>query len=254
MDWTDEGVVLAVRKHGETAALLSALTRERGRHLGLVLGGAGSRHRPLLQPGNLLKLQWRARLSDQLGHYGIELVAAHAAAAMEDPLRLLALASATGLAERVLPEREAHPRLYDALCILVQALAEDEKSWAPAYVRWELGLLSELGFGLDLDVCALTGSTEGLAYVSPKTGKAATAEAAAPYREKLLPLPGFLAPGRGLGDQDSSEDLRQGFALTGYFLNHHVLAPHGWRFPDARDQLVEGLARPNRPGHAKASP
>lgn len=253
MEWTDEGFVLSARKHGEQAALLHVMTRDHGRHAGLVLGGLGARYRPALQVGNLLRLQWRARLAEQLGHFQLEIVTPHAALIMDDPLRLLGLSAMAAMLERLLPEREAHPKLFDATAILIDALSDPDAAWAQAYVRWEMGLLAELGFGLDVSACALTGETEGLAFVSPKSGKAATLEAGRIYKEKLLPLPSFLCGGRGQ-EQDPQAALRDGLALTGFFLERHVLSPHGWTMPDARDRLAAKLARPNRGDYDKTNP
>ncbi len=238
MDWTDDGIVLAARRHGEASALVQLFTREHGRHAGLVRGGAGVRARGVYQPGNLVAARWRARLEEHLGGYTCELLRSHAAAYLDDPLRLAALASACAVTEAALPERHPYPALYDGFGALIDALA-DEPAWAAVYVRWELGLLDELGYGLDLSACAATGATDDLVYVSPKSGRAVSRAAGEPYRDRLLALPGFLI-GRGGAEP---ADIVAGFRLTGGFLDRHVFAPHERRLPPARERFVERFAR-----------
>jgi DNA repair protein RecO (recombination protein O) len=198
MQWRDDGIVLAVRKHGETGAVVSLLTRAHGRHAGLVRGGAGRRQRGVLQAGNEVHAEWRARLAEHLGSYTVELTRARAAELLALPAPLAGLSAACAVLEATLPEREPHAPLYDALAVLLDALAASE-AWPAVYVRFELGLLQELGFGLDLQACAMTGATEGLAYVSPRSGRAVTAEAAAPWKEKLpttmTSSPAWRSPG-----------------------------------------------------------
>lgn len=237
MDWTDEGIVLAARRHGESALVLSLLTHGHGRHAGLVRGGAGRRSRALYEPGNRVRATWKARLSEHLGNYACELVAADAARLLDDPARLAALASACALSEAALPEREPHPGAFASLAALIQALPGP--GFAAAYVRWELALLTELGFGLDLGRCAATGVAEGLTYVSPRSGRAVSEGAAEPYRDRLLKLPRFLigdaAPGPG--------ELIEGLRLTGHFLAEHAFTARPGGVPAARARLVERLAR-----------
>lgn len=235
MDWTDDGIILSARAHGETAALAVLLTREHGRHAGLVHGGQGRAMRPVLEPGNRVAVRWRARLSDQLGTYGLELAGATAAGLLDDPLRLAALSAACALLDAGLAEREPHPGLYDATIALFQALTAEV--WAEIYVRWELGLLEELGFGLDLHRCAATGITanDQLAYVSPRTGRAVSLSAAEPFKDRLLPLPRFLV---GLSDGGPAE-VAQGLALTGHFLDRYVFAQRHQEVPPARARFVE---------------
>ncbi|HTH15919.1 MAG TPA: DNA repair protein RecO, partial [Magnetospirillum sp.] len=168
MEWADEGIVLGVRRLGESSTVATILTREHGRHPGLVHGGAGKAKRGLLQPGNRLKVWWRSRLAEQLGTYRVELMDAHAAGVFDDPDALAALASACALCELALPERQAHPAAYVALEVLLEALSSE--AWPSVYVHWELALLRDLGYGLDLSQCAATGTNDALAYVSPKTG------------------------------------------------------------------------------------
>lgn len=242
MDWNDEGFVLTARRHGENALIVSLLTRDHGRHAGLVRGGSGTRGRGLYQAGNLLMAQWRARLAEHLGTYTCEMMRAHAAGFLDQPLPLLTLSAATALIDSTLPEREPVPQLYTALEELIGAL--DTPDWAIHYVRWELDLLGELGFGLDLTECAATGATEELTYVSPKSGRAVSTAAAAPYRDRLLALPAFLQD--QAVPQASGADIVDGLALTGYFLKNHVIADERRTLPAARERLVEAM------GHAAA--
>ena len=241
MDWSDDGIVLAARRHGESSAVVQLLTRGQGRHAGLARGGAGSRGRGIYQPGNLVAARWRARLPEHLGSYTCELAHSYAAALLDDPLRLAALASACAVAEAALPERHPYPKLYGAFIALLDGL-DGEPQWAAVYARWELGLLDELGFGLDLSRCASTGVTENLSYVSPKSGRAVSREAGAPYRDKLLPLPGFLAGNAGGGDTEAP-DIAAALRLTGHFLGRHVFAPHHKGLPPARDRFVDRFTR-----------
>lgn len=238
MDWRDEGIVLSARGYGETGAILELFTREQGRHLGLVHGGAGPRMRSVLQPGNKLKAHWRARLSDQLGTYQVELVRPLAGLLMDDPLALLALSAASAVCG-VVPEREAHPALYDGYEVLLETL-QDGAVWPAIFVRFELGLLQELGFGLDLTRCAATGVRDDLIYVSPKSGSAVSRVAGEPYKDRLLRLPGFLV-GSQAGEA-SPGDVAEGFRLTGHFLERHLFAAHGRHLPDARLRLMEKIA------------
>jgi DNA repair protein RecO (recombination protein O) len=238
MDWRDEGIVLSARPYGETGAILELFTRDQGRHLGLVHGGAGPRMRSVLQPGNKLKAHWRARLSDQLGTYQVELVRPLAGLLMDDPLALLALSAASAICG-VVPEREAHPALYDGYEVLLETL-QDGAVWPAIFVRFELGLLQELGFGLDLTRCAATGVRDDLIYVSPKSGGAVSRVAGEPYKDRLFRLPGFLV-GSQAGEA-SPGDVAEGFRLTGHFLERHLFAAHCRHLPDARLRLMEKIA------------
>jgi DNA repair protein RecO (recombination protein O) len=239
MDWSDEGFVLSARRHGENALIVSLLTLDHGRHAGLVRGGAGARSRGIYQPGNLVRAQWRARLAEHLGTYRCELVEAIAAIHLHDPLPLLALSAATTLVHVALPEREPVPYLFGTLQGLLAVLGEP--GWQAYYVRWELDLLGELGFGLDLSECAVTGASDDLAFVSPKTGRAVSIAAAAPYRDRLLPLPAFLLNGQE--DTPSSPDIADGLALTGYFMKRHVLGDRAASLPAARERLADEIRR-----------
>lgn len=240
MNWSDDGIVLAARKHGETSLIVSLLTRAHGRHAGLVRGGAGRRARGVYQPGNRVTARWRARLAEHLGSFTCELEDGVAARLLDDRRSLAGLAAACALAEAALPERQPHAAVHDGLRGLLDALVAAESGsaqWAEAYLRWELGLLGELGFGLDLSCCAATGRNDGLAWVSPRTGRAVSLSAGQPYADRLLPLPPFLLapPGTGMPDPAALSD---GFALTGYFLDRHVFAAHHRPMPPARARLV----------------
>jgi DNA repair protein RecO (recombination protein O) len=239
VQWEDEAVVLATRRHGERALIVELLTREHGRHAGLLRGGQSPRTRAQWQIGNRLLVSWRARLSEHLGSFTGELVASHAAGLLDDRVRLATLSAAAALAEAALPEREPHARAYAGFLRLMDALAADDR-WAIAYVEWEMALLAELGFGLDLSCCASTGTTENLIYVSPRSGQAVSAEAGVPYKTKLLRLPEFLRQADGIG-RPTPEDLLDGLALTGFFLESRVFAPHAKKLPAARGRYVDVL-------------
>lgn len=237
MEWHDRAIVLGVRPHGETSVVATLLTASHGRHAGLVRGGRSRRHAGVLQTGNIVAARWRARLADQLGTLVIEPEEAVASALLGDPLRLACLASACALAERTLAERLPCKTLFTATQVLARQLRQDDSHWDAAYVRWELGLLDVLGYGLDLRCCALTGSTEDLVWVSPRSGRAVSAAAGEPWKEELLDLPGFLvgAPGSG------PDDILAGLRLARHFLEHHVLAGERTGLPPARQRLVDLL-------------
>ncbi len=238
MEWTDDAIVLSARAHGESGVILDVLTRGHGRHAGLV---RGSRNRALLQPGNGLKVQWRARLADHLGGFTLELTSARAGALMEDRDALTGLNAFAATAAAALPERLAYPALFEAAEILLSAMtAEDFAHWGPLYVRWEAGLLDALGFGLDLSQCAATGETGDLIYVSPRSGRAVSRGGGADYAERLLKLPGFLIAVQNLPDRKA---IRDGLALTGHFLAERVFHPHGREMPAARLRLDALAAR-----------
>jgi len=236
MQWTDAGFVVALRRHGESGAIVELLTRDHGRHLGLVRGGQSPKLRALLQPGNEVAASWRGRLSEHLGTVTCELLRAHAARLIDDADRLAGLAAATALVAATLPEREPHPDVFASFAGLLEAL-DSARDWQARYVEWECGLLAALGFGLDLTRCAVTGTAVALAYVSPRTGRAVSYEAGRPYHDKLLPLPDFLW-------RDATADevqIAAGLRLTGHFLLHHVLLPQGRSLPPARSRLAERL-------------
>jgi DNA repair protein RecO (recombination protein O) len=237
MDWSDEGIFLSAKPLGEANAVAEFFTRAHGRHLGLVRGGRSRRIRPLLQPGNLIRLTWRARLSEHLGGINVELIEAHAARVLDDASALAAIGSLAGLA-RLLPERDPHPELYDATLDVLRAFG-DANLWPKLLVRWELQLLQELGFGLDLSACAATGAEAELAYVSPRSGRAVSRDAGKPYCDRLLKLPAFL-----IEEAPASEaDIVAGFMLTGHFLARDVFDPHGLAMPQSRERLIDLLAR-----------
>jgi len=240
MDWRDQGFVLAARRHGESDAILTLLTREHGRHLGIVKGGSGRRHRAVVEVGNRLTADWHARLSEHLGRFQVELAAPHAAMVLSDPVRLAALSSGCATLDAALPEREPHPDIFDDFAEVAQALSDQKESWPADFVRWEARLLTALGFGLDLSHCAVTGETDGLAYVSPKTGRAVTADAGRLHRDKLLTLPAFLLNSQVRPQRD---DLIAGLRLTGYFLDRHVFVHTPKQgAAEARARLIERLA------------
>src|SRR4051812_29335946 len=239
MQWSDTGFVLGTRRHGESALIVELLTSERGRHAGLVRGGQSPRRRALLQPGNEVAARWRGRLADQLGALDCELIAPHAARFLDDPDRLAALNAAVALLLASLPERQPHADCHASFGALLHRL-ETAEDWQRAYVVWECELLSSVGFGLDLARCAVTGTNEDLAYVSPRTGRAVSRETGAPYKDGLLPLPAFLWRSEAPA---TAADIVTGLSLTGYFLRHHVLEPQGLRMPEARERFSERMRR-----------
>jgi len=234
MEWSDEAIILSVKAHGETAAVVELFTRSHGRHSGLVHGGRSRKARPTLQMGNHVDAIWKARLAEHLGHMSVELRRGYAALAMEDPAALAGLTSMCALA-RLLPERDPHPALYE-VTLFVLGFLDDATVWPALMVRWELVLLQELGFGLDLKACAATGVNDQLIYVSPKSGRAVSASAGEPYKDRMLALPGFLTSAR---DRHATrEDVAAGLALTGYFLEQRILAPRGERLPESRGRIL----------------
>ena len=238
MEWTDAGLVLSARRHGESSNILEVLTRDHGRHLGLV---RGSRNRAALQAGNGISLQWRARLADQLGSITLEVTSARAGGLMENRDALAGLNAFTAVAGAALPERLAYPALFDAAEIFLAEMTDGDFShWGPLYVRWEAGLLEALGFGLDLSQCAATGATADLIYVSPRSGRAVSRGAGAEYSQRLLSLPGFLLAPQNVPGRKA---LRDGLLLTGHFLAERVLRPQGRDMPPARLRLDALAAR-----------
>ena len=240
MDWESEGYILSVKKHGETSAIIDVFTPDKGRHLGLVRGGVSRRSRPVLQPGNKVKVAWRGRLSEHLGAYTVEALSARAAELMDDRLSLSGLNAICAVARECLPEREPHIDVYSALEVLIENL-HDPEIWPALYVRWEAGLLTAMGYGLDLKSCAATGVNDNLTHVSPRSGRAVSASAAEPYKDKLLTLPGFLL-GRPYAPL---KDVADGLSLTGYFLETRVQWGVTKTLPDARTRMIERLLRPN---------
>jgi DNA repair protein RecO (recombination protein O) len=238
MQWTDEGIVLGVKRHGEANGILELMTRAHGRHLGLVRGGFGSRLKPVLQVGNSVSASWRARLDEHLGHYTVEGLKLRAANFFAAPHAIYGVGHLAALM-RLLPERDPHAGLYAEFDDVLNRL-DDPGLAAPMVVRFELQLLSELGFGLDLEQCASTGARADLIYVSPKSGRAVSREAGEPYADKMLRLPAFL---REAGTVPVGRDLADGFALTGFFLARHVLEPRGLKLSDERAHFIAALSR-----------
>jgi len=245
MDWSGDAIILSVRQHGETARILDVLSREQGRHAGLVRGGTSRKATPTLQPGNTVHVHWRARLAEHLGNFTIEPMTSRSGALMDDRAALIGLNAFAAVAIAALPEREPHEPVYAAAEILLDAMAADDFAhWGPLFVRWEAGLLENLGFGLDLSKCAATGTTDDLRYVSPKSGRAVSGAGGAAYKDKLFALPGFL-----LGSQNAEpapDEIEAGLKLTGHFLLERVLLPHGREMPPARNRLDELAQRESR--------
>lgn len=241
MQWTDEAIVLATRAHGETSAVAELFTKTHGRYLGLVRGGRSRRMRPVLQTGNIVVAQWRARLSEHLGSYSIELLEPHAARVIHDRPALAGLDTLMALS-RLLPERDPHSELYDATKIIIAALSEGEH-WPALLVRWEMALLDELGFGLDLSTCASTGATSDLVYVSPKSGRAVSREAGEPYIDKLLALPAFLNAANSGFSPPGRIEILEAYRLTAFFFERHIWGPRGIKPPQSRDRLVASLSQ-----------
>jgi DNA repair protein RecO (recombination protein O) len=238
MEWVDEAVVLGAKPFGESKAIAEVFARAQGRFGGVVHGGISKAMRPVLQAGNVVRAGWKARLSEQLGFFSpLELVTPHASRLFDDAVALAGLSSAIALLRGATAERHAYPGLYDALLVLTEALVESEL-WPALYARFELGLLAEMGYGLDLSRCALTGATQDLAFVSPRSGRAATAEAGAPFADKLLRLPAFLTDADAAVEQG---DVADALALAGYFLERRVFDLRGEGLPDARRRMIERL-------------
>lgn len=236
MEWQDDGIILGSRRHGETSAIVELFTPVHGRHLGLVRGGRSRRMQVVLQPGNSVHATWRARLDEHLGAYTIETDVSRAAALMESQTALYGYATLAAHL-RLLPERDPHPELYARLMAALPLLA-DPLSGPQTVVSFELALLADLGFGLDLWECAATGAQQDLIYVSPKSGRAVSRQAGAPYADRLLSLPDFL---RLDGGDANPEDISAGFALTGYFLSRHVFEPRRVAMPPERQRLIARL-------------
>jgi DNA repair protein RecO (recombination protein O) len=239
MEWTDEGIVLGIRRHGEANAIVELMTRTHGRHLGLVRGGAGTRMRPVLQPGNSVRAVWRARLDEHLGTYSVEGLHLRAGSFLTSPHAVYAVTH-LGALTRLLPERDPHESVFHCLQAILDHIDEAALT-AGLVVRFEIQLLSELGFGLDLEQCAATGSPSDLVYVSPKSGRAVSAAAGEEWRDKLLRLPAFLRA--DAQTRPALEELAAGFALSGYFLARHVFEPRGVTMPDARENFIAAVTR-----------
>jgi DNA repair protein RecO (recombination protein O) len=241
MQWSDEALVLGTRRHGESALVLELMTRRHGRHLGLVHGGRSKRLSPVLQPGNTVQAVWRARLDEHLGVFTVEGGEMRSARMIGSPLALYGVGAMAALL-RLVPERDPHPALYDVATVLADHL--DDRHVAPAlFVRFELALLAELGFGLDLTECAATGVREDLVFVSPKSGRAVSRAAGEPYRDRLFALPAFLHG--EIEGGPSAADIEAGFALTEFFLGAHLFEARGLPIPEERARFV-ALSTRNR--------
>ena len=239
MEWRDQGILLSARRHGETSAIIEVFTPTQGRHAGIVRGGTSRKIAPILQPGAQLDVAWRARLEGHIGAFTVEPVRSRAVSAMSDRLSLAGLNTVTSLLSFCLPEREPHPPLYHRTQALLDLLDQGDL-WPLAYLQWELSLLEEMGYGLDLTACAVTGATDALVFVSPKSGRAVTREGAGEWADKMLPLPPVL-----LGEGEARDDeILQGFKTTGYFLEQHLARNLGGRpLPEARARYVDAFSR-----------
>lgn len=239
MEWRDQGILLSTRRHGETSAIIEVFTPEHGRHAGVVRGGTSRKIAPILQPGAQLDVTWRARLEDHIGSFHVEPVRSRAVAAMGGRIALAGLNAVTGLLGFCLPEREPYPQLYQRSEQLLDLLGQEDV-WPLAYLRWEMRLLEEMGYALEIDACAVTGSQESLMYVSPRTGRAVSRDAAGAWADRLLPLPDVM---RGRGAASNSE-IAQGLVTTGYFLTAHLAKGLGNKpLPEARARFVEAFTR-----------
>jgi DNA repair protein RecO (recombination protein O) len=238
MEWTANALIIGTRAHGESSAIIDVFCREHGHCTGLVRGGNARRLRPVLQIGNMAQVTWRARLSEHLGTFSVDAGRAFGAEALTDRLLLAGVSSMCALLQ-ITPERQAYPRLYDTVMVLLEELGEAD-IWLPLLVRFEVALLEEVGFGLDLSTCAATGVSENLTHVSPRSGRAVSHDAAQPYLEQLFALPTFLRDPQATA---SMAEVLEGLTLTGHFLERRVYAPHQMSLPPARARLIENIAR-----------
>lgn len=239
MEWRDQGFLLSARKHGETSAIVEVFTESHGRCAGVVRGGTSRKLSPILQPGAQLDVTWRARLEDHIGTFTVEPVRSRAASAMSGRLALAGLNTVCALLTFCLADREPHGSFYKQTEQLLDLLGQDEV-WPLAYLNWEMALLDEMGFGLDLSSCAVTGATQELVYVSPKSGRAVSRKGAGEWADRLLPLPACL---RGLG-LAPDEEVADGLRLTGYFLENRLAPALGHRpLPEARSRFVDIFSR-----------
>lgn len=240
IEWQDDAIVLSIRPYGESSVIVLALTKERGKHAGLVRGVKSQAARGGLQPGDFVKLTWRARLEDHLGVFQIELLRSNAIIFFDDPLRLSGLTAALSICEQALPDREKLLPVFEALLILIEHIREQEEViWLATYIRWEIGVLGALGFSLELNNCTVTGTNDDLSFVSPKTGRAVSKEVGLKYSAKLLKLPGFLTP-KGF---ERPAEFIDGLDLTGYFLRRHVFAAYNKPTPGAREHFQDRVQK-----------
>lgn len=247
MEWRDQGILLAVKRHGENAAILELFTPGHGRHAGVMRGATSRKIAPILQPGAQLDVTWKARLADHIGSYTVEPLRSRAAMVMADRQALAGLNAVCALLLYALPERETHLPLYQRTEALLDVL-DEAAIWPLAYLRWELALLEELGYGLDLSACAVVGTANDLSYISPKTGRAVSRAGAGEWADRLLPLPSCL-----LGGNDHSLiEILQGMDVTGHFLRKSLAeGAQGKPLPEARQRLVDFLARRSAQGEDK---
>jgi DNA repair protein RecO (recombination protein O) len=240
MEWQDEGIIIGTRRHGETSLIVEIMTRNHGRHMGLARGGRSRKKHPFYQPGNSVEAIWRARLDEHLGTWALEATELRMARLMETPVGIFGLQTMAAHL-RLLPERDVHAHLYEALEIILSHL-DNPPVAAALIIRFELALLDDLGFGLDLSKCAATGTAENLTHVSPKTGRAVSRAAAEPWLDRLLPLPAFLISAKNR-DQISNHDMTAGFDLAGHFLTRHVYQPRGIEPPNERASFIKAVMR-----------
>lgn len=239
ISWRDDAAILAMRPFGESSAIIEVFSASHGRHAGVVRGGASRKIAPLIQPGAQVMVTWTARLDDHLGSFTVEPVRSRNAAAMADRLSLAGLNAVCALLLMVLPERESHPLLYQRSIALLDLLGQ-RAVWPLAYLRWELALLEEMGFGLDLSACAASGVNEDLAFVSPRSGRAVSRDAAGVWADRLLPLPPVLA---GKGDASGAE-IAEALGTTGFFIENRLIKGLGDRpMPAARARLIDAIMR-----------
>ena len=239
MQWTDEAVILGVRRHGENSVIAEVMTRERGRHLGLIRSGRSRTMQPVLQPGNKVEVTWRARLDEHLGEFRVEPLHLRAAHLMETATAVYGVQAMAALL-RLLPERDPHPHLFETLNVILDHVS-DPTDGGELFVRFELAVLDDLGYGLDLTECAATGTKDNLTFVSPKTGRAVSYEAGLPWADKMLALPEFLAS--ETQKAATLESLEQAFKLTGFFLQRLIYEPRGLDIPDARHGYVQSALK-----------
>ncbi|MBX9454906.1 MAG: DNA repair protein RecO [Rhizobium sp.] len=237
MEWRDQGIVLGVKRHGETSVIAEVMTHGRGRHLGLVRNGRSRSMQPVLQPGNLLELTWRARLDEHLGNFAAEPLSLRAAGLMEHAASLHGVQALAALL-RLLPERDPHPHLFDMLNIVLDHLGETSGA-GELFIRFELAVLNDLGYGLDLAECAATGTKHDLEYVSPRSGRAVSREAGLPYHDRLFRLPEFLK--EGSKKAATRENLGEAFRMTRHFLDRHVYEPRGLEPGTAREGFIRAV-------------
>lgn len=241
MQWTDQAIVLSTRKFSEHSGIVSTFTFEHGRAKGMVRNMTSRAQRGVYQLGNIITTTWQARLSEQLGYFTSELVQPVAAICLSDPLKLLGLSTLCALLDTTLAEHDAHPHLFTISLALIKNII-DKTQWMEEYIKFEIILLHELGFQLELEHCAATGQIHDLLYVSPRSGRAVSRDAGEPYKDKLLPLPPFLTQeGASLPIKDA--DIKNGLELGAYFLNKYILSTHTLSMPSARTRLYEAILK-----------